>query len=300
MSSNGKIVIIVGSGRSGTSLLANILLELGMGGSDEYVKPNKHNPEGFFEDQRIVDIHNRFYEVNGISMLHYLDENSLGKLNFEDFGGSLRKIVKRNVDRSKGVWGFKDPKTTSLLPLWQSHVIGPLNLEAKYILSIRNPASVVKSLAKQNIDERLAELLWLVRTCNALYYTAGGCFVVHYEDWFSSRSENLATDMSKFIGLSDHIDNGKLRGILKKVVKNDLNRSTDLEYKIKNPLVTRLYVELQKYSGDSFDKDSLMSVVGECREVIESFSAWIDLPESQPKKSIFEKLTLKLKDPFRN
>jgi hypothetical protein len=48
------IVVVLGSGRSGTSLLMQVLASLGMRVSAELIEARRDNPQGFFEDAPIV------------------------------------------------------------------------------------------------------------------------------------------------------------------------------------------------------------------------------------------------------
>lgn len=51
------VVVVLGVGRSGTSLAMQALDTLGVHTSDNMIPPNVSNPKGFFEDADIVNIH---------------------------------------------------------------------------------------------------------------------------------------------------------------------------------------------------------------------------------------------------
>ena len=51
-----EIVVVIGAGRTGSSMLTNILFNLGMSGSNNTIKGNYQNEEGFFEDEETVSV----------------------------------------------------------------------------------------------------------------------------------------------------------------------------------------------------------------------------------------------------
>src|SRR4029077_19950349 len=58
-------------------------------------------------------------------------------------------------------FGFKDPRVAKLLPFWKE-VFGHCQLDASYVLALRHPLSVAKSLAKRDgFDAEKSYLLWL-------------------------------------------------------------------------------------------------------------------------------------------
>ena len=276
-----KIALVLGSGRSGTSVLTNILIALGMLGSDNMIEASEANPKGAFEDKEIFQLQREIFNVLGISGYAPLPNNFLKNADIRRYISTLREIITQRIESSEGIWGFKDPKTASLLPLW-FRVFSPLKIIPKYIIAIRNPEAVVLSMNKNyNDDFDIAELAWLVRTCDALYYSGGNCFIVHYEDWFTDNAKQLATDMANFIGLSQGNSNQNIDDLLSGIVKKSLNRSSYEKYDVKNPFVKKLYAELKNCSGDQFNHERLMGVVIECRQAIKTFSPWVALTSNQ-------------------
>ena len=49
-------IIILGSGRSGTSMVAGLFRNCGYYMGDNYILPRESNPKGFFEDSEINNI----------------------------------------------------------------------------------------------------------------------------------------------------------------------------------------------------------------------------------------------------
>ncbi|MDO0946707.1 sulfotransferase family protein [Chromohalobacter israelensis] len=284
---NKHVVTVLGSGRSGTSLLMQVLCELGMsvsGGS--MVQASGANPEGFFEDSEIVDIHK--------SLLNKLDATAISPLplNWHKRAAALNaqkhltQIIQKRLRQAEGeVWGFKDPRTNNFMSLWVRLFNQP-GLNPRYILAVRDPSAVLGSLREHGSpNDSFSELVWLRRNVEALHYTAGNCFIVHYEDWFE-RPEEVVRGLLAYTGL-DKTFQGDEGEVVKRVVKGHLNRAPrqhqDIE--IKNPCVTELYEALNKCRGDDFDHVSLMNSVERTRRIMSGFDIIVRNSAGQSKKS---------------
>ncbi|WP_240415742.1 sulfotransferase [Paenibacillus periandrae] len=175
MSARAVAVIILGMHRSGTSLLAQTVRSLGvyMGNEHQMVPPREDNPEGFWEHAEIVAIHDEL--LNRLSSswdtTKPLPENWL----LTEAGMASRERLVQIVTRdflNSPLWGFKDPRTCLLLPLWQS-VFKELSIDARYILNLRNPLNVAASLYKRDqflYDKSFA--IWNLYVLSSLYYTS--------------------------------------------------------------------------------------------------------------------------------
>ncbi len=284
------MVMIIGAGRTGSSMLTRILIALGMSGSSNHVSAVEHNPEGVFEDNDIVNIHKNILSTIGVHAYGVVPDDFLCIDGVAQFIPKIKKIIKEKTINPEYIWGFKDPRSASLLPLW-SRVFNPLKIAPKYVVTLRNPAAVVTSMHRQfNDDVGIAELVWLVRTCDALYYSGGNCFIVHYEDWFTDKANKLALNLSLFIGLE--YDENKIQSLLDGIVKKSLNRSSYENYEILNPYVEKLYTVLKQCSGDDFDHEKLMKVVIECRQAIKSFTPWLSLSANTASRDQLEEINI--------
>ena len=72
--SDSRLVIVVGSGRSGTSTVAGTLKYLGLRVPPPEIAPNETNPRGFFEPRWVVDFHKRELPL-GPHLLHKIDRD---------------------------------------------------------------------------------------------------------------------------------------------------------------------------------------------------------------------------------
>ena len=79
---NKKIGLVLGAGRSGTSVLTNILIAQGMIGSDDMIEASEANPKGGFEDKEIFQLQREVFNVLGLSGYAPLPNNFLKGLKY--------------------------------------------------------------------------------------------------------------------------------------------------------------------------------------------------------------------------
>jgi hypothetical protein len=144
------VVIVAGMHRSGTSVVTKALSLLGADLPLRLMRPNKNNPNGFFEPQAIVNLHDQVLAAAGSSWsdwrkfpVSWFASEECARLKEQiiaavecDFGNSRLALI-------------KDPRLCRILPLWQS-IFEQTNWHAYYVLPYRNPIEVVRSLAVRN------------------------------------------------------------------------------------------------------------------------------------------------------
>ncbi|RQH23992.1 sulfotransferase family protein [Okeania hirsuta] len=267
-----RVIVVLGAGRSGTSLLMQVLVSMGMRISENLITANISNPEGPLEDLDIFETHkNLFNELGGHRHLplpdKWVNSNPVKKAKLK-----LEHILTQRINLDNTIWGFKDPRVNSFLPLWFSLFIS-LRIIPVFVLAVRNPKAVVTSFLRQyNHPTYISELVWLTRTIDALHHTAADCFIVHYEDWFTQPSK-LAQELLKYTGLDEYFT-GNVDEVLKDIIKPNLNRSVHEEYQVQNKYVLKLYDALKECRGADFDRARLMAVVKECRQAMDEFKGW--------------------------
>jgi len=267
-----RAIVVLSSGRAGTSLLMQVLGALGMTLSEELIGGRYENPDGFFEDARIVELHRELLSQLGASPVLPLPAKWLEAEATATIRNRLRAIVRAELARTPTIWGFKDPRTCAFLPLWL-RILNGEKVDPVFILALRDPRAVVSSFARiYSTPPELAELIWLSRTCDALQHSAADCYVLHYEDWFS-RGAELAGDLLAYTGL-DRFFSGDVAQTLAPVLKPNLNRAVHEVQPLRNASVRRLYAALEQCRGAEFDRARLMEVVKECREAMSGFSGW--------------------------
>lgn len=136
--------IVVGTGRSGTSLVARLLhkkLNIYMG--ENFTPPDEANPEGSFEDIEFVYPNKKFLS---------------GRINFKEWNNEIKTIVKKRQKLGQK-WGFKDPTTTNILGFYLELFDNP-----GIIRCVRDRELVIKSFQRcYGWSEKKAEKLWWTR-----------------------------------------------------------------------------------------------------------------------------------------
>ena len=268
-----QIIVVLGSGRSGTSLLMQILENFGMSTSTNMIPAKEQTPTGAYEDREIFQIQNGFIgsvTPHAMPMPADWEKNE----NLVEVTKQLQNIIADRIEESSTIFGFKDPKTSMLIPMW-TRIFNAMNLTPKYILTVRQPTSVITSMGRQyNTNTAVSELFWLTRYTEALHHTGSNCFIVHYEDWFSNKGPEIVNQILEFSGLANYFGSNNIKETLEKIVQPNLNRAVFNEYDVKNRYVLKLYNQLLQCRGDQFDRNELMRVVMECRKAMDEFSGW--------------------------
>ncbi|MDQ0901547.1 sulfotransferase family protein [Paenibacillus sp. V4I7] len=189
---SSRAIGIIGSGRSGTSLVTKELELLGvhLGGPLDFIPPDNTNPDGFWENKHIVGIQQLIFKKLGWSWegLNLLPPDWKSRSELVVLKEQLKKYISDNFFH-KSLWGWKDPRTCSLLPIWEE-LLQELKMIASYVIVIRNPLDVAHSLYR--CDPRIsldhALHIWTFRTLSSLYWTESNQrVVIHYdqmiEDW---------------------------------------------------------------------------------------------------------------------
>ncbi len=169
-----RVVCVLGMHRAGTSALTKALSALGVGLSENLAGPNAGNPKGHFEDMDIRILNDELLGSIG------LEWHSLGLINAEELSISrhqeifekVSRILKSHTSRFP-LWGFKDPRTARTLPFWQQ-VFERLDLPVVYVISIRNPLSVARSLqSRDSFPVSWSLMMWLHHYFTAFVHTEG-------------------------------------------------------------------------------------------------------------------------------
>ncbi|MFO1477210.1 MAG: sulfotransferase [Verrucomicrobiota bacterium] len=190
-----RVVVVLGMHRSGTSLLANLLTALGVDLGDNLLPADAGNQAGYWEQQDIFQTQDEMLkrlgrQWSGPSGSLPLPADWWRLPEVAPFKERLISIVRSELSRARGTWGFKDPRTSRTLPLWKE-IFAELRLDPVYILAVRDPQSVIESVSlRDEIPASRAELLWLLHNLDSVR-DAGGKLgaVVDYDRWFSHPRE---------------------------------------------------------------------------------------------------------------
>lgn len=271
--SNKNIAIIAGPGRSGTSLLMEILGHFGLTLSDELKAQNKGNMRGFFEDKNILAVHKHLFKELSYSPKLPLPEDWQDHEVTKQACRKISNIISRELGKpGTQTWAVKDPRIALLIPLW-NQITSELNVTPKYILAIRNPRSFIESLKMQSkLAQQLSEVMWLERTTGMLLSLNSDCYIQHYEDWFSSTGETLV-DLLLYLGIPAP-STADSASRLSQIIQPTLNRAQYNDIIIENYWINALYDELQQCRGYGFQSQKLLNIAKGYKENAKSFVGW--------------------------
>lgn len=192
---NARTVCILGMHRSGTSAVTRAVNMLGvdLGNPSSLLPANPENPEGFWEHQRIIDINDRILKMFGHTW--YTREPLPEAWVFDERLNGIRQEMKQfllSEFSGKSIWGWKDPRTCLLFPLWLE-VINELNTNIEVLFVIRNPAEVVNSLVRRNsFDAVESYTMWALSHICALKDTVNvRKYFIHYDRFLQNPLETM-------------------------------------------------------------------------------------------------------------
>ncbi|ASC71569.1 hypothetical protein XM38_025210 [Halomicronema hongdechloris C2206] len=213
-----KNVIILGSGRSGTSMVTGTLVKAGYFMGDDLWKAREANPKGFFEDREINSIneellaplippriripashrlklpikHLRQHQpIRQQRWLACIPVNASIPISV-DLAGKIQKITAREP------YCLKDPRFSYTLPAWK-----PYLKDTVFVCVFRDPASTSNSILKEcsgvwhlsnsstgiRISRRRALQIWTLMYQHILekhYPTGGKWLFMHYNQALTS------------------------------------------------------------------------------------------------------------------
>lgn len=196
-----NIVVILGTARSGTSVLARGLKALGIELGTELTPANAINVKGFWEDREIVfainekvlnALHCRWDSISEMTPSMQMDP-TLNKLKAKAIA------LLENRFKHTDWWAFKDPRTVKVLCFWQS-VFASMNLRQHYVIALRDP--LLSALSYQRItgaDLPHGYLLWLTHLLAAIKGTTQHKrIVVAYENMMQDPIKELTRIHQQF------------------------------------------------------------------------------------------------------
>jgi hypothetical protein len=141
-----SLVLVAGSGRSGTSLFTGILQRLGFYVPEPEVPADETNPRGFAESQWVVEFHTRLLRKAGVQISDARPAawSLMADLTLEDeVADELRKWLEEQFKESDHLI-VKDPRLSWFLPLWR-RCASALDVTPRFATVLRHPAAVIDS-----------------------------------------------------------------------------------------------------------------------------------------------------------
>ena len=140
------MVIVVGSGRSGTSTVAGTLKYLGLRIPPPEIAPHRTNPRGFFEPRWVVDFHKRLLSRAGV---HLSDSRPIAAERAYEVGRRPRLQAElhdwlANALQEAPELVVKDPRNSWFQPMWRD-AAESLGTTPRFLTMLRHPAEVAGS-----------------------------------------------------------------------------------------------------------------------------------------------------------
>jgi hypothetical protein len=141
-----SLVVVAGSGRSGTSLFSGILQRLGYTVPGPEVPADETNPRGFAESQWVVDFHTRLLQRAGV---HVADARPAAWARTARVGldpaviAELRGWLDGQFADARHLI-VKDPRMSWFAPLWRQCAT-ELGVPPRFVTMLRHPAAVIDS-----------------------------------------------------------------------------------------------------------------------------------------------------------
>jgi hypothetical protein len=141
------LVLVVGVGRSGTSLLSGILGQLGFHIPQPEVQADDTNPRGFGEPRWVVDFHSRVLAEQRVTLN---DSRPAAWTKMAEAAPAVRDELHAWLNGQLGEADdivVKDPRTVWFLDLWRK-TASELGARTSFVTMLRHPAEIVASARK--------------------------------------------------------------------------------------------------------------------------------------------------------
>lgn len=220
-----RLIVVLGMHRSGTSVITRALQVLGVELGNNLMAPiENNNSKGFFEDNDLVALNEKI--LNELQN-EWFCTKSIAQTDVEYLHhcGYFDQAVEFMLNKvgSHPIFGIKDPRVAKLLPFWRD-VFEHCQFEVSYILAIRNPLSVTKSLEKRDgLGLIQSYLLWYEYVISSLAFS-DRCrrILVDYDLFMESPSDEI-NRISKDLGLA--IDHDNLQLFLNEFLETELRHT---------------------------------------------------------------------------
>ncbi|MBN1768118.1 MAG: glycosyltransferase [Prolixibacteraceae bacterium] len=236
-----KIVVVLGMHRSGTSAVAKLITKFGFSAGNNLMPADNSNKEGYWEDIDIYNINQQILSFLFSSWDEYEDLRIrksilMKEILIEEFGEDAIKIINNKLQKDSNIV-IKDPRISILLPFW-SHIFNSIDANTHYILTVRNPVDVAKSLSKRNnFSENKSFNLWYYYNQCCLVDSIKPLYLIHFENLISS-PDKQTINLSSFlkIQISNTIE-------LKKVINKKIIHHKTSDNKQKTVISGYKYID---------------------------------------------------------
>jgi hypothetical protein len=265
------IIMVLGMHRSGTSLCSHVLSALGIDMADMVPGPglervSADNAKGHWERWEIVALHDRIlHELNRVYLTPAHDLAFPPAWWADPRIAELRREIVDFLGRRmrQDTFGFKDPRTVRLMPVWQQ-IVNELKLAPKIIYCLRNPAQVARSLQhRDGLDPQIGEYRWFAYTVDFARYTKDYDFcVIEYESWFDDFSRNVGK-LKDFLGVSWPQIDFDFESMISGIIDAQLRHDNPWCREPQLPLVRSLYKVARRADRDALARQEMQQIAAQ-------------------------------------
>ena len=259
---NSKLIVVLGMHRSGTSTITRGLQVLGVKLGDRLIPPVKgDNDKGYWEDIDLTSLNIEMLNVidSDWQNLAAIEPKDVDTLHKEGFFLRANELLQKKV-ASMSVFGFKDPRTAKLMPFWKG-VFDHCQFDVSYVIAIRHPHSVAKSLERRGgMETTQSHLLWLGHLINSLAGSAGYKRVLVDYDCLMHSPDHELNRMAKHLDLE--IDPSELQSYMTEFIDPGLRHTAfkPNDFLLDGacpPIVREAYIALLDVASDKISLDDL-------------------------------------------
>ena len=255
-----KIVVTLGTPRSGTSAITRGLQVVGVELGDNLMPPSEAiNAKGFWEDLDIYALNLEMLTAIKSDWAHVslLNRYQVDELHSQGFLLRASQLLREKI-KDTPIYGFKDPRVAKLLLFWED-VFNHCRCETSYVIALRHPMSIVRSLESfVGMDTSQGYLLWLGYTLSSMTHSAGKKRIMIDYDLLMQAPEKQLSRVASMLGLT--VDKDKLYSYKTRFLDAKLRHSVydknDLFLDKKCPkIVIEMYCSLLDVAADRVDID---------------------------------------------
>jgi len=238
-----------------------------LGEEEDLLGAGQDNPDGFWENTHILDIHerllrwfDRFWHDTRPLPDGWWTEPGIAR-----FRREIEDLVRKYVSEA-ALWAWKDPRTGILLPLWQA-VLKDFGIPVGYVICVRNPIDVALSLERiHKFSLAKSTCLWQLYNLSALHWTSGRPrMVISYDQLLEDHETYLPDIIDQLrsrLAWPGKNDAGALAPVVKPGLRHNVHDKGDVfrNKDIPDP-VKQLYSLLLRAGRDQ----NLASAQGFCR-----------------------------------
>ena len=294
-----RLVVVLGMHRSGTSALTAGLRAVNVTLGDRLMGAAPDNPKGYYEDTGVFQLNVKLLQALGLRWYSLAPISSANQLTLQSVPllAEAGKLLRARCANAPVAFGFKDPRTSLFVPFWR-HIFEAEGYDARYILALRNPASVADSLTRRNaFPEERSFLLWLKYSIASVVDTNDERRLVVDYDAIMRDPEFQLQRIARDLELP--LDTSELAAYRERFLDSQLRHSersvdhiaTDADWM---PLVKEVYAMLREAAEDRIDHAALTTASkgwsAELAQLLEAHASLdvsdqLDLPEEERESS---------------